>query len=300
MQLRVRQAERAAKHVADFVVQAHGRGFERVAGQPGPVECFGPGVDVRWVLGYPGQCQRQCANALLRHERDDGVAIHRIQSFDAVRNRVHSTRRGEGGRKRKGQCRVVHDALGANMRIAPGDLLPVFRDPVDRRHLGSRVACRNRHDRYSQRQRNGLAQADGGTAADGHAAVRLESYCELPGFHGGFDRNMHGSVVTNTGEEFTEVCSDPSRDVSMRGRREDQYPSGAQHLHFFRDLGNAAHAEDRSPAVAGKGERPDHSATRSSFRGFVVRTWSRRVRSGMKSARARSSLPGSGMRAASK
>jgi hypothetical protein len=61
------------------------------------------------------RCIGQCANAFLGHQRNHGIAIARIQSFDRVSDCVDARGRRQTRRQRHSQVDIVDHDLGQNL-----------------------------------------------------------------------------------------------------------------------------------------------------------------------------------------
>src|SRR5260370_6963843 len=78
VRLRVRQIERAAERVTEFMVQRHADSAETDAAQPGAIERFGAGLAIVGLRGNGGQGAGERADAFLPPQRDPSVSFPRI------------------------------------------------------------------------------------------------------------------------------------------------------------------------------------------------------------------------------
>ena len=96
VRLGMRQIEGAAERVAKLVMQRHADGAEADATQPRAIERVAAGFAIVGLLDDGGQGVGQRADAFLRHQRDHGIAVARIERFHRMRDGVDAGRRGEG------------------------------------------------------------------------------------------------------------------------------------------------------------------------------------------------------------
>ena len=107
MGLGMRQVERSAEHVAELVVECHGGRAEDRAAQPGAVERVAARVAVGGIARDPRQGRSEGADPLLRHQREDGVAVPGVKPLDGMGHGVHARGDRQAGRQRERQRDIV-------------------------------------------------------------------------------------------------------------------------------------------------------------------------------------------------
>src|SRR5205085_11615233 len=92
VRLRMWQTE-AAEDMAELVVDRVARRADREAREPGAIERRGTRLEIARRLRDDRQRRAERADAFFRDERNERIAVVRIERLAAVRDRIHPTRR---------------------------------------------------------------------------------------------------------------------------------------------------------------------------------------------------------------
>ena len=80
----MRQTETAAEGVAEFVMEGNVDQAQHHAGEPGAVQRRAARLQIRRLGDDFRQAGGQCAQALLSHQRGDGIGVFGIERFDRM------------------------------------------------------------------------------------------------------------------------------------------------------------------------------------------------------------------------
>jgi hypothetical protein len=202
------------------VVQGHAHVAEHGAAKPRAVQRLAACLQIGGIGTDPRQRTAQRRDAFLRHQVHDRVAFDRIEPLGGMRDGIDAAGHAQGHRQRHGQLRVVDDHARQHAQVAAGLLQATLGDAVDRRHLAAGIGGRDGQDRQAGIERDGLAQARGGSAANGYRAIGAQPARQFPGLAGGLDRHMHHRAIEHAGGSRTEQAGDSLSAGALFGRRQ--------------------------------------------------------------------------------
>ena len=112
VRLGMRQAEGAAEHVAELVVQGHADRAQAGAAQPCAVEGLGARLAILWIRTIRGSARARAAMPSSAISEITGFRSLAIECFDRVGDGVHARGRRGGDGQAQRQVDVVDDDSG--------------------------------------------------------------------------------------------------------------------------------------------------------------------------------------------
>jgi hypothetical protein len=136
------QVKSAPEQVPKLVMQRHPDRAEADATEPCAIKCMAAGFAVTGPFDDGRRCIGQCANAFRGHQRNHGIAIARIQSFDRVSDCVDARGRGETRGQQQGQVDIVDHDLGQNLASSTVSVTSSGNDQVSPDASNRRIVSR--------------------------------------------------------------------------------------------------------------------------------------------------------------
>ena len=231
--------------MTQLVVDAHARRAQRRSRQPRAVQRVGTAVEVGGFFHDTRQRPSEGSNPFGRQQRDDRIAVLRVQRLNAVRDRVHPGRTRDVRRESHRQRGVVQHRFRQHLTITTRSLETAFGQPINRGHFRAGIGGRHGYDRQRGFQRDRLGQADRGTTADRHTAIGLETPGHRERIASRLDRNVHDRL----GVHARERAAQSSRclfGVPLPRRRQNERAPRAETLDLPAKTVEGAVAEDDS------------------------------------------------------
>ena len=221
---------------------------------------MGAAVQVAGLGAHLRQADAERPDALLGDQGGNRIGVFAIERLDGVGDGVHAARPAVGRRQRDRQFGIVDHRPGQHPRVELRRLDAVFGETLDGRHFRAGIGRRHGEHRLLGLNRNALAEADGGAAADRDIAVGVDLVGDLARFVHRFHRRVHDRLVVDAGGAAVQQPGGHFGIAALFGRRDHERPLGAQPLHLGRQFPAPARPEDHPGGQAGIGEGIDHAA----------------------------------------